>query len=78
MPEAERELAEFIDLKAERMRLARQVSGLEAEIKKLSEKLDNPDFVARAPEEVVGENRERLETAQAAKRRLDVVLSRFS
>ncbi|MFB9984985.1 hypothetical protein ACFSQQ_00985 [Mesorhizobium kowhaii] len=63
MPEAERELAEFIDLKAERMRLARQVSGLEAEIKKLSEKLDNPDFVARAPEEVVGENRERLETA---------------
>ncbi|RAK52315.1 valine--tRNA ligase [Phenylobacterium deserti] len=70
-------VAEFIDLAAERARLAKEVGGLSGEIEKISKKLGNPDFVARAPEEVVEENRERLADAQAAKAKLESALSRL-
>ena len=40
-------------------------------------KLANPDFVARAPEEVVDENRERLAEAEAAKAKLESALARL-
>jgi valyl-tRNA synthetase len=70
-------VAEYIDLDAERARLAREIAGLEGEIQKLSKKLENPDFVARAPEEVVEENRGRLATARAAHARLKLALDRL-
>jgi valyl-tRNA synthetase len=70
-------VAEFIDLAAERGRLAKEVAGHSGEIEKLSKKLGNPDFVARAPEEVVEENRERLAEAEAAKAKLEVALARL-
>jgi len=70
-------VAEFIDLSAERARLAKEVAGHSGEIEKLAKKLANPDFVARAPEEVVEENRERLAEAEAAKAKLQAALSRL-
>jgi valyl-tRNA synthetase len=70
-------VAEFIDLAAERARLAKEVAGLGAEADKLAKKLGNPDFVARAPEEVVEENRERLAEAEAAKAKLEAALKRL-
>ncbi|MFC3069666.1 valine--tRNA ligase [Phenylobacterium soli] len=70
-------VAEFIDLAAERTRLAKEVAGLGSEIDKLGKKLGNPDFVARAPEEVVEENRERLADAEAAKAKLEGALARL-
>jgi valyl-tRNA synthetase len=70
-------VAEFIDLAAERARLAKEVAGHGSEIDKLAKKLGNPDFVARAPEEVVEENRERLAEAEAAKAKLEAALSRL-
>jgi valyl-tRNA synthetase len=70
-------VAEFIDLTAERGRLSKEVAGLGSEIDKLAKKLGNPDFVARAPEEVVEENRERLAEAQAAKAKLEAALGRL-
>jgi valyl-tRNA synthetase len=70
-------VAEFIDLAAERARLAKEVAGHSGEIDKLSKKLGNPDFVARAPEEVVEENRERLADAETAKARLEAALARL-
>jgi valyl-tRNA synthetase len=70
-------VAEFIDLAAERVRLAKEVAGHGSEIDKLARKLGNPDFVARAPEEVVEENRERLADAEAAKAKLEAALSRL-
>jgi len=71
-------VAEFIDIAAERARLTKEVGGLTGEIAKIGGKLNNPDFVARAPEEVVDENRERLEAAQAAKAKLEEALSRLA
>jgi valyl-tRNA synthetase len=70
-------VAEFIDLAAERARLAKEVAALASDIDRTARKLANPDFVARAPEEVVDENRERLADAEAAKARLDAALKRL-
>ncbi|CAN7174382.1 valine--tRNA ligase [Phenylobacterium sp. LjRoot225] len=70
-------VAEFIDLAAERARLSKEVASLASEADKLAKKLGNPDFVARAPEEVVEENRERLAEAQAAKAKLEAALARL-
>jgi valyl-tRNA synthetase len=71
-------VAEFIDLAAERARLAKEVAGLASEIEKTAKKLSNPDFVARAPEEVVEENRDRLAEAEAGKERLEAALARLA
>jgi valyl-tRNA synthetase len=70
-------VAEFIDLAAERARLSKEVGALAGEIAKISGKLNNADFIARAPEEVVEENRERLADAEAAKAKLEAALSRL-
>jgi valyl-tRNA synthetase len=70
-------VAEFIDIAAERARLTKAVGALAADIERTEKKLANPDFVARAPEEVVEENRERLEEAQAARAKLQAALDRL-
>jgi valyl-tRNA synthetase len=67
-----------IDLAAERARLAKARAAAEGEVKKIRAKLDNADFVARAPEEVVEENRERLAVAEAEIARLEAALVRIS
>jgi valyl-tRNA synthetase len=71
-------VAEFIDLAAERMRLGKEIATLGADIERTARKLDNADFIARAPEEVVEENRERLADAQAAKAKLEAALARLT
>jgi len=70
-------VAEFIDLAAEKARLAKEVAVLAGDIDRTAKKLANPDFVTRAPEDVVEENRERLAEAEAAKSRLDTALRRL-
>ncbi|MFY9288674.1 MAG: valine--tRNA ligase [Alphaproteobacteria bacterium] len=52
-------LADVIDLDQERARLVKESARVVDEIKKVDAKLGNQDFVARAPEEVVAEFRER-------------------
>jgi valyl-tRNA synthetase len=71
-------LSGLIDLAAERKRLAGSREKAEAEGKKMSQKLANADFVARAKPEVVEENRERLAAFQAEAARLDAALARIS
>ncbi|HEX3886466.1 MAG TPA: valine--tRNA ligase [Phenylobacterium sp.] len=70
-------VAEFIDVAAERARLGKEVASLATDIDRTAKKLANADFVARAPEEVVEENRERLADAQAAKAKLEAALARL-
>jgi valyl-tRNA synthetase len=71
-------LAGVIDLAAERARLAKERGKAEGEARKVEAKLGNADFIARAPEEVVEENRERLEAAKAEIARLDAALARIA
>ena len=54
-----------IDIGAEKARLTKEIAKEEGEVKKVDAKLNNADFVRRAPEEVVEENRERKQEALA-------------
>ena len=58
-------LAGVVDLKAERARLDKEIARVGQEIAKVEAKLGNPDFVARAPEDVIAEHKDRLEAFQA-------------
>ena len=71
-------LAEVIDLDAERARLAKERGRAEQEVQKIAKKLDNADFVRRAPEAVVEENRDRLQAARDEVARLDAALRRIA
>ncbi len=70
-------LAGVIDIGAERVRLIRERDRALGEARKIAQKLDNADFVKRAPEEVVEENRERLAAAQMEITRLEAALKRI-
>jgi valyl-tRNA synthetase len=67
-----------IDFEAEKIRLAKEIGKLQADAKKTEAKLGNADFVARAPEEVVEENRERLAEARARAEKLQAALGRLA
>ncbi len=69
-------LADAIDVGGERTRLTRERDKVSSEARKIAQKLDNVDFVRRAPEEVVEENRERLAAMQADIARLEAALQR--
>ncbi|GAB6968249.1 valine--tRNA ligase [Komagataeibacter kakiaceti JCM 25156] len=71
-------LAGIIDLAQERQRLEKECAKVDGEIVKVERKLGNADFVARAKPEVVAENRERLETFQAERQRLQAALARIA
>jgi len=66
-----------IDLAAERARLAKEIQKLEGEIGKIEAKLGNADFLKRAPEEVIEEQRERREDAAARKAKMEEALNRL-
>jgi valyl-tRNA synthetase len=57
-------LAGLIDIDAEKTRLQKETARLKADIAGTKAKLANPDFLARAPEEIVEENRERIRAAE--------------
>jgi len=71
-------LAGAIDIGVERARLAKERDKAMGEARKVTQKLDNADFVKRAPEEVVEENRDRLAAAQADIARLEAALQRIA
>ena len=70
-------LADAIDVGTERTRLTRERDKATGEARKIAQKLDNADFVRRAPEEVVEENRDRLAAAHADIARLEAALLRI-
>ncbi|PPD15148.1 MAG: valine--tRNA ligase [Methylobacterium sp.] len=70
-------LAGIIDIAAEKKRLSGEREKLVKDMDGTRRKLDNPDFVARAPEEVIEENRERLAEAENRIARIDEALKRL-
>jgi len=71
-------LAGIIDLDAERARLSKELGKLDQDIAAVEKKLGNPDFMARAPEEIVEENRERKAAAEARKLKIKEALERLA
>jgi valyl-tRNA synthetase len=66
-----------IDLAAERARLAKELAKCDADIARVEAKLGNPNFVARAPEEVVEEEKEKRDEAQLRKAKIAEALQRL-
>lgn len=71
-------IAEVVDLDAERARLRKELEKLGGDIARIDAKLGNPDFLARAKEEVVEEQRERREDAENRRAKLTDALNRLS
>jgi valyl-tRNA synthetase len=59
-----------IDVASERARLQKEISRIEGEISRANAKLDNPNFVERAPPAVVAQERERLAAFEATLKKL--------
>ncbi len=71
-------LAGVIDLGAERARLAKEHARVLAEAEKVTRKLGNAEFVAKARPEVVEENRARLAAFQQDAARIEAAIARIT
>ena len=63
-------LAGLVDIEAEKGRIGKEIGKVDKDIAGLEKKLENADFLARAPEDVVAEQRGRLADEQARRTRL--------
>ena len=59
-------LGGLIDVEAERARLGKEIEKKVQELKRLEGKLNNENFVAKAPSDVVARERKKAEEARAA------------
>jgi valyl-tRNA synthetase len=71
-------LGGLIDIAAEKSRIAKDIAKADKEIAMLDKKLGNAEFLARAPEDVVAEQRGRLAEEQARRQRLADALATLS
>jgi valyl-tRNA synthetase len=67
-------LAGVVDLAAERQRLQKEIRKVEETVAFLTAKLGRPEFVERAPEEVVERERERLAEQETLRAKLTASL----
>jgi valyl-tRNA synthetase len=70
-------LGGIVDIAAERARLVKEIAKERKEIATIDGKLGNADFIARAPEEVVEENRDRREAAAERIAKMEAALARL-
>uniref|UniRef100_UPI0026C6E968 histone H1-like repetitive region-containing protein n=1 Tax=Corallococcus coralloides TaxID=184914 RepID=UPI0026C6E968 len=71
-------LAGLVDLDAERDRLKKEIARAEQELASLQRKLDNPNFVARAPPDVVEKDKARVTELQERTVKLQDHLQRIA
>jgi valyl-tRNA synthetase len=71
-------LAGLIDLGEERARLGKELAKVEADLSSLKRKHENPNFLARAPAEVVEKDKARIEELTARKAKLEDNLGRLA
>ncbi|HEX4078395.1 MAG TPA: valine--tRNA ligase [Rhizomicrobium sp.] len=70
-------LGDVIDLAKERARLQKDLQRAESEIAKIDAKLGNADFISRAPEDIIEEQKERRADSEALAARLREAVSRL-
>ncbi|MEQ9636216.1 MAG: valine--tRNA ligase [Devosia marina] len=71
-------LAGVIDIAVEKARLEKEVAKLDGEIAQIDKKLGNEQFVAKAPEEVIEEQKQRREAAVERRAKIQDALTRLS
>jgi valyl-tRNA synthetase len=69
-------LAGIIDMGVEAKRLAKEIDKTVSEIKKVTDRLSNPQFMSKAPEDVIDELRERQSDFEARQGKLKAALAR--
>ncbi|MBY0531015.1 MAG: valine--tRNA ligase [Xanthobacteraceae bacterium] len=70
-------LAGVVDLAAERARLEKEIAKCDADIQRVDKKLENKDFVARAPQEILDLENERRREAEDRKTKILEALERL-
>lgn len=65
------------DTVQEKEKLAKEIQKIEIEVAKINAKLDNQDFIARAPEDVVAEQKERKHTYLQRKNKLEMIVQQL-
>jgi valyl-tRNA synthetase len=71
------DVQDAINVVAERDRMQKEIGKVKEEIEKILKKINSPDFVARAPEEIVLENRARHSDLLERQRKLESNLNRL-
>ena len=64
----------LVDLDAEKARLKRELAKIDAELKKTQSKLNNRDFVQKAPPQVLEEHKKRLADLKAKQQQVKSAL----
>ncbi len=70
-------VGDVIDLAREKARLGKEIEKLDAELRKIATKLNNPNFLAKAKPEIVEEQRDREADASRDRDRLKVAYARL-
>ena len=70
-------VGDAINVNQEKARLQKDIQKADNEIVKLEKKLSNQNFISKAPEEVVSENRDRLEVEISSRNKLQSALERL-
>ena len=71
-------LKDIIDFDTEIERLSKNLEKIESEIDKINAKLGDKDFVSNAPEEVVNEQKERLDDYKISKNKVEKAIKSIS
>ena len=71
-------LADIIDVAAEKTRLAKTLEKLDKDLRGLSGRLNNPKFLASAPDEVVAETKALAAEKEAERARISAALDRLA
>jgi valyl-tRNA synthetase len=70
-------IADVIDIDQERTRLKKEIEKVSQSIEKINKMLSNPGFLAKAPEEVVEEQKETMRDAENARLKLSLALKQI-
>ena len=68
----------FIDLDKERARLKKEIEKLNSDLEKINSKLENQDFMSRASDEIIGEQKSRKEAAETTLNKLSQALKQLA
>jgi valyl-tRNA synthetase len=70
-------MSSMFDMEAERMRLQKEIDQCQAEMERLKVRLDNQEFLAKAPESVIDKERQKLYTVIDRLERLKEQISKL-
>ena len=70
-------IADVVDINQERARLSKEIEKVEKDIEKISKMLSNPAFLAKAPEDVIEEQKETMNAAENVKAKLQQALKQL-